>query len=713
MRADGARRPPRARRLQDIALRMAAALPEAIAAAFRSVGEKLTVVSEEELAKGTGHAEMAKCVSMCKAFGLSPAELAQHWEALCVNSATETKLSVDSLERLKGDLERSRAQKSRKAAQATTPTAPRRLDSASIGALRPRSGALNAMATPTTTKRPGGAFASPDGQPLKVPRRNDGIISPESAQSPPAPSPSAGYEARQNAGQRVAEYNVKLGRRGAFEPSEAPGGLRCAVRLGNPASPDSNADTAAGAVGASERYRYMFTTLFERSDAIEASIIDLGDDLANDAMRGAPACAPITPVAVPKQEAVTIIGRVVCEAAEGRLNRTSVVIEGSRRDSGGRRVLLSMAQLKSFAFFPGQVVGIEGVFSGGNKMMVSRIFAPAPKPQLSTPVKELMRCQHSSECQGSKPLSIFVAAGPYTTSDNLDFAPFQDLLAAVKRTRPDVVILNGPFIDANHPKVSSGECEMEGDAGTESVDLETLFQINISSRIQELYADEADLPCQFVLLPSLQDAFHDFVFPQPPLADRVSGGIASPFFPDERLFALAIPGTAGEAGGSKRVFCAPNPAVVRVNELSIGAITTDVLFHMSCEEVSVNTGNRLGRLCHYMLQQRSFYPLFPPPADGPGGSPSQLDFRHAERWQMDHTPDILIAPSRLAYFAKEVDGCVCVNPGQLAKNLNGGTFAIVTVHPAPKQVLEAQMKDPEKRLPHRTHERTSVEVLRI
>eukprot|EP00968_Pinguiococcus_pyrenoidosus_P007772 scaffold529_cov308-Pinguiococcus_pyrenoidosus.AAC.64 len=52
---------------------------------------------------------------------------------------------------------------------------------------------------------------------------------------------------------------------------------------------------------------------------------------------------------------------------------------------------------------------------------------------------------------------------------------------------------------------------------------------------------------------------------------------------------------------------------------------------MGCEEVSANVGNRLGRLCHYLHQQRSLYPLFPPPADGPGGSPSQLDFRTRRR----------------------------------------------------------------------------------
>lgn len=36
----------------------------------------------------------------------------------------------------------------------------------------------------------------------------------------------------------------------------------------------------------------------------------------------------LTPVGVPKQETVMVVGRVCCEAAEGRINKASVVLEG-------------------------------------------------------------------------------------------------------------------------------------------------------------------------------------------------------------------------------------------------------------------------------------------------------------------------------------------------------------------------------------------------
>lgn len=106
------------------------------------------------------------------------------------------------------------------------------------------------------------------------------------------------------------------------------------------------------------------------------------------------------------------------------------------------------------------------------------------------------------------------------------------------------------------------------------------------------------------------------------------------------------------AGVRKRVHLAPNPAWLRVNEVTIGVTSTDTLKDLSGEEVSAEgtRGNRLARLAGHMLSQQSFYPLFPPPIT----SPAQLDMRHAQRWCMPTSPDVLLVPSKLAQFAREV-----------------------------------------------------------
>lgn len=128
------------------------------------------------------------------------------------------------------------------------------------------------------------------------------------------------------------------------------------------------------------------------------------------------------------------------------------------------------------------------------------------------------------------------------------------------------------------------------------------------------------------------------------------------------MFELGIPKTGSAAaagpGRQKRVHLAPNPAWLRVNDVTIGVSSSDALFDLSGDEVSAGGKgtNRLARLAGHMLQQQSFYPLFPPPA----GSAAQLDMRHAQRWGMPSTPDVLLVPSRLAQFAREVQVCVCL-----------------------------------------------------
>lgn len=122
-------------------------------------------------------------------------------------------------------------------------------------------------------------------------------------------------------------------------------------------------------------------------------------------------------------------------------------------------------------------------------------------------------------------------------------------------------------------------------------------------------------------------------------------------------------------------------------------------------------GNRLARLAAHLLQQQSFYPLFPPPPDGQGG---QLDFRHAEHWRLPVTPDVLLLPSKLAPFAKDVMGSLCLNPGALTKATSGGTYALLHVHPIPEPRLDAMAgQSGDTPIAHAVAPRTHVEILRI
>lgn len=171
-----------------------------------------------------------------------------------------------------------------------------------------------------------------------------------------------------------------------------------------------------------------------------------------------------------------------------------------------------------------------------------------------------------------------------------------------------------------------------------------------------------------LLVPSTRDVHAHPVLPQPPL----------------------------EVGSRSGAQALANPATLRCNEVVLGAGAADWLLAAGREEVcGGRTEERLPALGAHLAAQRSYYPLFPPPADVP------LDCSlGAGGLAMPCTPDLLVTPSDLAPFAKlcpvhtaapgqaaAADGgasqaapeaqaasggsMVCVNPGRLAKGSAG------------------------------------------
>ena len=74
-------------------------------------------------------------------------------------------------------------------------------------------------------------------------------------------------------------------------------------------------------------------------------------------------------------------GRVCLDALDGRLNKSSVCLEGERSE-GGFRVPLDLTAVEgSYALFPGQVVGVVGSAPGEDGTILARsiiLGSPAP-----------------------------------------------------------------------------------------------------------------------------------------------------------------------------------------------------------------------------------------------------------------------------------------------------------------------------------------------
>ncbi|KAJ8308549.1 hypothetical protein KUTeg_013423 [Tegillarca granosa] len=167
---------------------------------------------------------------------------------------------------------------------------------------------------------------------------------------------------------------------------------------------------------------------------------------------------------------------------------------------------------------------------------------PLPLPEVSKTETE------------SGQLSILVAAGPFTTSDNLSYEPLVDLMKYLTRDKPDVCILLGPFVDAKNEEIEKGNCK---------VTYEEVFISNLK------HVENVSKSCgtQVVVVPSYRDVHHDNVYPQPPFFDEKTKG--------------------GNKAGSSHMHFVSDPCTLAINNVVFGITSADILFHIGAEEISL------------------------------------------------------------------------------------------------------------------------------
>jgi DNA polymerase alpha subunit B len=120
-----------------------------------------------------------------------------------------------------------------------------------------------------------------------------------------------------------------------------------------------------------------------------------------------------------------------------------------------------------------------------------------------------------------------------------------------------------------------------------------------------------------------------------------------------------------ELGLPKQVRMVSNPVTLSFNETVVGLCSHDVLSELRREEIlhgRPTEGNLLSRLPKYLVEQRHFFPLFPPTARAnlpkPGseaglatGAMLDLPYMKLGEW-WNVRPDVLIVPSMLPPFVK-------------------------------------------------------------
>ncbi len=386
-----------------------------------------------------------------------------------------------------------------------------------------------------------------------------------------------------------------------------------------------------------------------------------------------------------------------------------MVLVGDNETPGRIRIQLGHAALTHYSLFPGQVAIIRGANVTGRTFVAYDIFhdtvLPRSIPSFCVPRPLSNRASQSGEAlfentsaQLGRPLSILAAAGPYCPSDSKFPSALVDLLAKARTTKPDILLLMGPFVDSEHHAVSvagsvTATDRIDGDYDEYFRDLMALVET------------ELQVPgCRVLVMPSLRDIHHDAIFPQPPFESADNGS---------------------------QITYLPNPALISIGGVSIAATTQDILFELGKNEIfltkpspSQATPNalfgqqsdveskikdeptplaptqkpldkRVVRLSQHLLSQQSFYPLFPPPA-GSNIDPV-VDPRVKDGCRLPFAPDLFFVPSKLKYFAEAVpvpppavvegdsytegNDVVFVNPESIVKGVSGGTYASIKVLP--------------------------------
>jgi DNA polymerase alpha subunit B len=372
-------------------------------------------------------------------------------------------------------------------------------------------------------------------------------------------------------------------------------------------------------------YKFMYERLRDRAAVLDETICKVGEKLVQGLGKEIDGLLDPTSTIT---EAGLVVGRVQCDG-EGRLNSNSVVLQGAMDTSGGAVVPVDLTHVSQFSLFPGQVVAMDCTNPNGSRL-VARTVHPGqvcgPQEVASLPREEV--------------LSILVACGPFTTSDSVGLEPLDDFLTVVKTEKPSLAILLGPFLDVRNSHI------VESDQN-----FETQWH-NVLARIAE---QTAGLDTEVVLVSSGRDATALPVYPQPPLQST-------------------DPATA--AVMRSNIHSVADPSTVTVSGVTIGLSSTDILFHLGKEEISFppRAGDRMSRLTSHLLTQGSYYPLHPPSED------VNVDYEQLElRAALDRVPHLLLLPSDLSHFVREVEGCTVVNPGRVTKGPGPGTFSRLKV----------------------------------
>jgi DNA polymerase alpha/epsilon subunit B len=340
------------------------------------------------------------------------------------------------------------------------------------------------------------------------------------------------------------------------------------------------------------------------------------------------------------------------EASDAAINESSVLLE----NEDGNMVKLSFGRIRETKrpvfITPGMVVLVEGMLvpartvpalrnkTIGMVLDVYNIYDnAAPLAALSSAGGSQLR----TETEAFPMVRLIIAAGPFTLPGNLLYEPLKDVLDRGLRSRPDIFVLLGPFVDECHESIDSRL----------PLTFEKLFELRVMAKISAAAVDNPST--RFVVVPALADVHHHYVCPQPEFSRR---------------------------NYPRNIEFLPNPASCTISNAQathcavIGMTSLPAVKDLSGNCICIGTRDRFGAIVSHMTRQCSFYPSFPPSPAVP------LDCTQSHLLDFPEVGiDVLIVPSLLLPFVKcaEMD-VLAINPGILVRGPSGGgTYAEMVI----------------------------------
>ena len=393
------------------------------------------------------------CMRICNDHRITAGDLATNWELLMMNrKGKNAQLTLETLGELEAETKLILERESNKRQK--------------VGS-RPGSfgGQFSARPNANTFSKDTahlllGATPGPRRGPMQPGMTPQAMQSLNSAATPLAsgPSPNGAFNTRTDAGKVVCALNPTLGLAPNVPAAEGEEPLQLALEMDEGAS--------ASELGES----LMWEKLEERARLLDGQLSQL-----EGLIDGHENFPPLASVVATGGDEVVVVGRVCCEG-EGKLNLQSIFLEGSRSSSNAMRVRLDLSSCPEFALFPGQVVAAIGANLVGHTFAARKIVPCIPPPSAKMPVPSPPPQPH--------PVTMLAASGPFSTSDDLTYAPLTALLSKAADIRPDALVLIGPFVDEQHPSLAAGDLP---------VSYEELFERQVLARLAEFIETQLEV----------------------------------------------------------------------------------------------------------------------------------------------------------------------------------------------------------------------------